>query len=256
MDTRGVSNQESCHAGEPSTRPLAPTTGSQAVGSTLSVPSTASSSHHPHRAGLQSQDLSSIYLAPSASEFVVTSSRASPDPPHDETDPHGGIHEKDWNDLASGVSFLRRVDKRLRQSITSSQPSTIFNFGDAPQQIPGVDFSPSCMMPPREVAQRLFTQYFEFATPTYRFLHRGTMQKWLDDIYHPTEISTMHRTQGYGAGMGTSHSVVKIAMLFMIFALATVYMPEELRFGPPDMRLVFRPLCEYFGQIGRRRNSD
>lgn len=126
---------------------------------------------------------------------------------------------------ASGVSFLLRVQKRLHQAIAFSAPSSIFTFGDAPLQPP--DFDPSfCMVLPRDDAQRLFDRYFDFAMPTYRFLHRPTLQEWFVEFYDT--LGTMRD--------GNSSACAKIALLFMIFAHARVYMPENDRPGPTDLR--------------------
>ncbi|KAJ5984707.1 hypothetical protein N7481_006806 [Penicillium waksmanii] len=125
---------------------------------------------------------------------------------------------------ASGVSFLLRIQKRLRQAISISKASSIFTFGDAPLQVPESDPS-FCMMLPRADAQRLVDRYFEFAMPTYRFLHRPTLQSYFDEFYDTLGI--MEDTQNASA---------KIALLFMVFAQARVYMPDNDRPGPPDLR--------------------
>jgi hypothetical protein len=73
------------------------------------------------------------------------------------------------------------------------------------------------MMLPKEDAQRLVDRYFDFAMPTYRFLHRPTIQEWFVEFYD---------------------AAAKVALLFMILAHARVYMPENDRPGPSDLRLV------------------
>lgn len=145
------------------------------------------------------------------------SRRQSPEPPQEDLQGH-------YIGPASGVSFLLRVQKRLHQAISFSVPSSIFTFGDAPLRPP--DFDPSfCMVLPRDAAQRLFDRYFDFAMPTYRFLHRPTLQEWFDEFYET--MGTMR--EGHSA-------TARIALLFMIFAHARVYMPENDRPGPPDLR--------------------
>lgn len=119
---------------------------------------------------------------------------------------------------------MLRVQKRLHQAISFSDDGNIFTFGDAPLQVP--TFDPSfCMMLPRDDAQHLVDRYFDFAMPTYRFLHRPTVQEWFDEFYDTLGI--MRDTQNAPA---------KIALLFTVFALARVYMPENDRPGPPDLR--------------------
>ena len=125
----------------------------------------------------------------------------------------------------SGVSFLLRVQKRLHQAISKSQAS-IFTFGDAPLQIP--DFMPSfCMMLPRDDAQRLLDRYFDFAMPTYRFLHRSQVQSLFNEFYDT--LGTMHDADSAPANT---------ALLFMVFAQGRVYMPEQDLPGPSDLRSV------------------
>jgi hypothetical protein len=81
------------------------------------------------------------------------------------------------------------------------------------------------MMLPREDAQRLIERYFDFAMPTYRFLHRPTIQAWFNEFYDTLGI--MRDVQNAPA---------KVALLFMVFAHARIYMPDGDRPGPPDMR--------------------
>ncbi|KAH8172182.1 fungal specific transcription factor domain-containing protein [Sarocladium implicatum] len=142
---------------------------------------------------------------------------------------------------ASGVSFLLRVQKRLHQSISFSNASTIFTFGDAPFHRP--DFEPSfCMMLPREDAQQLLRRYFDFAMPTYRFLHRPTLQSWFDEFYET--LGTMHDPQSAPA---------KIALLFMVFAHGRVYMPDDNKPGPDDLSTRYFLAAEH--QLERERGS-
>ncbi|KAH7353752.1 fungal-specific transcription factor domain-containing protein [Plectosphaerella cucumerina] len=147
---------------------------------------------------------------------MARSSQQTPEPPQEDLQGH-------YIGPASGVSFLLRVQKRLHQAISFSVPSSIFTFGDAPLRPP--DFDPSfCMVLPRDAAQRLFDRYFDFAMPTYRFLHRPTLQEWFVEFYDT--MGTMR--EGHGAS-------ARIALLFMIFAHARVYMPEDDRPGPSDL---------------------
>lgn len=83
------------------------------------------------------------------------------------------------------------------------------------------------MMLTREDAQRLVDRYFDFAMPTYRFLHRPTIQKWFVEFYDTLGLMRNARS-----------APSKIALLFMVFAQGRVYMPDEERPGPPDLRSV------------------
>lgn len=150
-------------------------------------------------------------------ENVTASLEGSPEPSQTDLQGH-------YVGPASGVSFLLRLQKRLRQAVSLSNDSTIFTFGDAPLELP--DFDPSfCMMLPRDDAQKLLNRYYDFAMPTYRFIHQPTSQEWFDEFYDTLGVMR----DAYSAP-------AKIALLFMIFAHARLYMPEAERSGPPDLR--------------------
>jgi hypothetical protein len=87
------------------------------------------------------------------------------------------------------------------------------------------------MMLPRDEAQRLIDRYFDFAMPTYRFLHRPTVQDWFGEFYDTLGI--MRNPQSAPA---------KVAVLFMVLALGRVYMPDNARPGPQDLRWVRCPV--------------
>lgn len=168
-----------------------------------------------HAAGLL-EPLSS-QMAPATSTYVRPPSLQSPG--QSQTDLQGS-----YIGPSSGVSFLLRIQKRLEQAISFSDPSSIFTFGDAPLHLPDLDPC-FCIMLPREEAQRLVDRYFDFAMPTYRFLHRPTIQKWLNEFYDT--LGLMSNTQTAPA---------KIALIFMVIAHGRVYMPDDARPGPPDLR--------------------
>lgn len=159
------------------------------------------------------------HLVSSSSTYVAPSLQTSPEPCQTDLQGH-------YIGPASGVSFLLKIQKRLDEAISFSSPSSIFTFGDAP--LPPPDFDPSfCLMLPRNDAQRLVDRYFDFAMPTYRFLHRPTLQEWFGEFYDTLGI--MHSAQ---------NAPGKLALLFMVFAQARVYMPDDDRPGPPDLRSV------------------
>lgn len=79
----------------------------------------------------------------------------------------------------------------------------------------------------RDDAHRLLDRYFDFAMPTYRFLHRPTIQEWFVEFYDT--LGTMKDVQTAPA---------KVALLFMLFAHGRVYMPENDQLGPSDLRSV------------------
>lgn len=143
---------------------------------------------------------------------------------------------------ASGLSFLRRVRKRLNQSISFSQPSSIFAFGDP--DLTKSDADPSfCMMLSQADAQRLLDRYFDFAMPTYRFLHRPTVQDWFVEFY-----------ETFGSMRDANRAPAKLALLFMVIAHGSVYMPDNEKPGPADLSTRYyqaaeRQLLEEKGSI-------
>lgn len=137
-------------------------------------------------------------------ESCVQSSRASPQPSQTDLQGH-------YVGPSSGVSFLLRVQKKLHQKVSFSQNSSIFTFGDAP--LP--DFDPSFfVLPPKVDAQMLVARYFDFAVATHRFLHRPTVETWLEEFYE--NLGVMKQRTG---------AKEKTALLFMVFAQAKEYIP-------------------------------
>ncbi|KAL2834738.1 fungal-specific transcription factor domain-containing protein, partial [Aspergillus pseudoustus] len=184
-----------------------------------------------------SQTNSSVPELPLQSHEHVSagvSSRNSPEPSQTDLQGH-------YIGPASGVSFLLRVQKRLHQAISFAQPSSIFTFGDAPLHLP--EFDPSfCMMLPRADAHRLVDRYFDFAMPTYRFLHRPTIEEWFAEFYDTLGV------------MRDAHSApAKVALLFMVFSQARVYMPDNDRPGPPDLSARYYLAAEH--QLSKEKGS-
>ncbi|CEI62208.1 hypothetical protein FVEN_g10293 [Fusarium venenatum] len=166
--------------------------------------------------------------------LAVASVQQSPEPSQEDLQGH-------YIGPASGVSFLLRVQKRLHQAISFSGPGSIFTFGDAPLRNP--DYDPNfCMMLPKEDAQRLIDRYFDFAMPTYRFLHRPTIQEWFTEFYET--LGTMR---------DPNNSAAKVALLFMILAHARVYMPEGDRPGPSDLSARYYLAAEH--QLSKESGS-
>ncbi|EON62512.1 hypothetical protein W97_01735 [Coniosporium apollinis CBS 100218] len=88
----------------------------------------------------------------------------------------------------SAISWLQRAWRRLGQAHEEfpthlngevSNNASVFTHGDklAPTVSPNDD---AFELPPR--AEALLTRYFEFASPTYRFLHRQTVTGWLEQV--------------------------------------------------------------------------
>jgi len=164
------------------------------------------------------------YLPAIAPSYVEGSSANSPEPSQTDLQGH-------YIGPASGVSFLLRVQKRLEKAVSFSQPSSIFTFGDAPLHPPDFDAS-FCMMLPRDDSQQLIDRYFDFAMPTYRFLYRPAIQEWFVEF-----------CETLGLMRDPVTAPAKTALLFMVFAHGRVYMPDDDRPGPSDLRLASRSDC-------------
>lgn len=122
--------------------------------------------------------------------------------------------EGDYIGPTSGIAFLRRAQRRFQDfagTISSNfdgQGSTsIFSFGDG--WVP--DYSASdFVFPNRNEAKHLFNRYFDFAMPTYRFLHRATAQGWLESMCDEQSLSS-----------------AKSAIVLLILATAKLYGEDE-----------------------------
>lgn len=181
-----------------------------------------------------------LSLDPTSNDDLETSneplSRASPEPTQTDLQGH-------YVGPSSGVSFLLRMQKRLQGSQTFSQGTPIFNFGDAPLSRnnnmmvsgSGQDQQPPYLNPSfylslsREHTKKLLERYFEFAVPVDRFLHRPTVEQWLDEFY-----DTM------GAMHDQSEAPTRTAVLFMMFAVAQQHMYPRPTQQSIDMRWVHR----------------
>ncbi|KAL2814499.1 hypothetical protein BJX63DRAFT_420833 [Aspergillus granulosus] len=146
---------------------------------------------------------------------VEVSRRNSPDPVA--TD-----FEGNYLGPASGVSFLNRVWRRLHQDETSAVPdelsnesspknTSVFMFGDKPYSDLH-DFS--FTLPPFEKALELVSIYFDYAMVTYRFLHRGSVEEWLRQVYNKNVSSS---------NLPTGCLVARTSIVLMIFAVSTLH---------------------------------
>lgn len=129
------------------------------------------------------------------------SSRNSPEPAPVDSQGH-------YVGPASGASFLLRVQRKLLQHRTaSSSEASIFTFGDLP--LPEFGGTRFLILPPRAEAQELLVRYFEYASATHRFLHRGTVEGWLQEMY-----------ETHGIMRDQSDARSRTAVLLMVFAHA------------------------------------
>lgn len=131
---------------------------------------------------------------------TTLSSRNSPEPAQVDLQGH-------YVGPASGASFLLRIQRKLKQQgPTTPSDSSIFTFGDLP--LP--QFDPRFLiLPPRSEADSLLCRYFEFASATHRFLHRPTVETWLQELYDT-----------HGTMQEQSAARSRTAVLFMVFAHA------------------------------------
>lgn len=131
--------------------------------------------------------------------------------------------ENDYIGPNSGIAFLARSQKRFQQDFIESRSNnpeqssqtSIFSYGDGwiPEQ--QADFT----FPSRHEAKYLLQQYFDFAMPTYRFLHRETVESWLETI------------QGTGDVVDSGVAPVsnaKRALIVLMLATAKLYNGEDL----------------------------
>lgn len=138
-------------------------------------------------------------------ESPVNSSGNSPAPSQTDLQNH-------YVGPSSGVSFLLRVQKRLHKALSLTPRSSIFTFGDTP--LPESD-SWFFVTPPKEYARALIARYFDFAVPTHRFLHRPSIEGYLEELY--SNLGAMRDGKGERG---------KRALLCMVFAQAQEYMPN------------------------------
>lgn len=95
--------------------------------------------------------------------------------------------------------------------------TSVFMFGDKPYS----DYQETGFaLPPYERALEMVDTYFDFSMVTYRFLHRGSVEQWLKQIYQSSTSSS---------NLPTGPMVARTAIILIIFAVTTMY--EEKRPG-------------------------
>ncbi|KAG9519271.1 putative RTA1 domain protein, partial [Aureobasidium melanogenum] len=95
---------------------------------------------------------------------------------------------------SSAQSFLDQALRRSGEapSLLIQSPSNVeidtstLSFGDA--KVCQADIA-QFAWPDRGIAIQLLDRYFEFASPTYRYMHEPTMHRWLDRIYDKDDVS-------------------------------------------------------------------
>lgn len=133
----------------------------------------------------------------------------------------------------SPYTFLRRAWKRFEKDGLHSnlagnateepdQSEPIWAFGDrqvSPMEPDGFQLSS------RHITSMLLSQYFDLAMPTYRFLHKQTVERWLEEF---------HKVQGQVSGatlLPARQAIVLMALatarLFNIGASENILDPDE-----------------------------
>ncbi|RAO71943.1 uncharacterized protein BHQ10_007955 [Talaromyces amestolkiae] len=133
---------------------------------------------------------------------------------------------------SSGISFLTRSWRRLKQDNISTTPrlpenepsknTPVLLFGDRPFS-DKADWS-TLELPPKERAIRLLDTYFDFSIVTYRFLHRGNVMALLDTIYEKNILPS---------NPPPSQSAAKVGVIYMIFAVGML--GEERKIGNDEI---------------------
>lgn len=124
--------------------------------------------------------------------------------------------EGQYFDNTSSLTFLHRAWKRLSTQRNRQLPDflngvekrqKLTSAGDAP-----INTSFNASLPDRDLAQDMFNFYFDTCVVTYRFMHRNTVQIWLDSMLSNVE-------QGTPLCHGLNSA--KAAVIFTIFAIVT-----------------------------------
>lgn len=154
------------------------------------------------------------------SQISQTSVEVSPR--RNSPDPVATDFEGNYLGPASGVSFLNRVWRRLHQDETSAVPdelqsewcpknTSVFMFGDKPY----TDYrNAGFTLPAFDKALELVGRYFDYAMVTYRFLHRGSVEEWLRQVYNHNISSS---------NLPTGPLVARTSIILMIFAVSTLH---------------------------------
>lgn len=91
----------------------------------------------------------------------------------------------------------------------SREEASIFAYGD--RSAPALDLSTEFRLPEPEATSAMTSRYFDFAAPTYRFLHRPTFESWLAR-YHEQQTLQHENLQP-----------IRQAIILMVLATACLY---------------------------------
>ncbi|KAK5166575.1 uncharacterized protein LTR77_008118 [Saxophila tyrrhenica] len=117
----------------------------------------------------------------------------------------------------SSHSFLRRAWRRFGQDIdlesrqdASQDDTPVFLAGD--RRVP-IQNTANVTLPDETRTSELLARYFQFAAPTYRFLHQPTVQRWLKS----------YRAQERDPTGEQRLSPIRQAIVLMVLATASLY---------------------------------
>lgn len=128
---------------------------------------------------------------------------------------------------ASGLSFLQQAvqhiesqkgsngaaDSAVDVEYASPASASIFNSGDMPSLSRPTD---RFVMPSKDESDRMLARYFEFATPTYRFFHRPTVESWAYQLCLPPDTNNAKQKENKLDG-------VRAAAVYLVWAQAIEY---------------------------------
>lgn len=123
------------------------------------------------------------------------------------------------------ASLTDKVQARVEKCEPTSKPvAEAVKDEEATSDQLGLDGRSIVLQLQRKDGQRLLDRYFDYFMPTFRFLHRPTVQEWLDDFYFEGGDMKDRRYTGN-----------KKAILLLVFALGILQIPEKARPGRPGL---------------------
>lgn len=207
--------------------------------------SLASSNNHSRFATSSSVVGVASQLRRNSKPPAILSPRSSPEP--EATDLEGN-----YLGPSSGISFLSRSWRRLKQDNISTTPrlpedehaknAHVLLFGDRPFA-DKTDWS-NLTLPPKERAVRLLGTYFDFSIVTYRFLHRGTVLDLLEWVYENNFLPS---------NPPPSNLAAKVGVIYMILAVGML--GEERRTGNNDINSESERCVLYLSRISWRAKA-
>ncbi|KAI5241322.1 hypothetical protein E4T43_05604 [Aureobasidium subglaciale] len=131
-------------------------------------------------------------------------------------------------ETALSANFLRKAWRRFGMTEPpdsnhdSREEASIFAYGD--RRSPALDSPPRFRLPDRRVTTPLVSRYFDFAAPTYRFLHRPTLESWLSAFHQQQGLDQEETVLDH---QGERLSPIRQAIVLMVLATACLYNVES-----------------------------